>query len=170
MSDFSTQLASALPQDTGSGPEWVKALRQSGAQNFRTHGLPTRKDEAWKYTGLTTMGQNGVQLATGSRSLVSEVSNPKPLAESGCQVDMLDGQFLEQIGNPQPGLTVLPLADALHQGIAGLQTLMESLPGPFALQLLIGSDSYFCNTSSACGNTFSNISHTISSVRHRFND
>ncbi|MDX2428130.1 MAG: Fe-S cluster assembly protein SufD [Xanthomonadales bacterium] len=130
MSDFSTQLASALPEDLGSGPEWVKTLRQGGVQNFRAHGLPTRKDEAWKYTGLGAMGQNGVQLATGSRSLVSEVSNPKPLAESGCQVDMLDGQYLEQIGNPQPGLTVLPLADALQQGIAGLQNLLESLPGP----------------------------------------
>lgn len=130
MSDFSTQLASALPQDTGSGPEWVNALRQNAAENFRTHGLPTRKDEAWKFTGLGTMGQNGVQLATGSSSVVSEGSSPKPLAESECRVDMLDGQFQKQTGNPKPGLTVLPLADALHQGVAGLQNLLESLPGP----------------------------------------
>ena len=130
MSDFSAQLASALPQDLGSGPEWAKTLRLSGLQDFRAHGLPTRKDEAWKYTGLGLISQGDVQLSTGFRTLATDAASPKPLAESACQVCMFDGQFLEQTGKPQPGLTVLPLAEALNIGVAGLQGLLESLPVP----------------------------------------
>ena len=130
MSELSTQLAAALPKEFRSGPDWLRALRQNGAEQFQTHGLPTRKDEAWKYTGLGLLDQSGVKLATGFESLVNGVTNPSPLSESDYQVNMLDGEFLEQIGNQPEGLTVLPMADALHQGVNGLQALLESLADP----------------------------------------
>ena len=63
MSELSTQLAASLPPDPGSGPEWVRALRNSGAEQFRAHGLPDRKDEAWKYTRLGVLENRDIQLA-----------------------------------------------------------------------------------------------------------
>ena len=64
MSELSAQLASVLPEKFGHGPEWLNVLRKNAAAEFRAHGLPTRKDEAWKYTGLGILSQGGVQLAT----------------------------------------------------------------------------------------------------------
>ena len=32
MSELSTQLAAALPDDLGSGPDWLKSLRRAGAE------------------------------------------------------------------------------------------------------------------------------------------
>ena len=56
------------------------------------------------------------------------------------------------------------------QTIKSVETPKHSDDHPFALWLLMSSDSYFFNTSSADGNTFSNISHTINSVKHKLND
>ena len=128
MSELSTQLAAALPQDTGAGPEWVKALRDAGAAQFRAHGLPTRKDEAWKYTGLGLLDQAGVQLATNIEIPDTDSSHPAALAEAEFLINMLDGKVLDQNGNLPAGLTVLPLADALNNEVSGLQALLESLP------------------------------------------
>jgi len=63
MNEFSAQLAADLPQDNRPRPEWVSALRDSAAEQFRVHGLPTRKDEAWKYTGLGALELRGTRLA-----------------------------------------------------------------------------------------------------------
>ena len=129
MSELSAQLAAALPENSAVRPEWLKALRERAAEQFRTHGLPTRKDESWKYTGLSTLDQTGVQLASPAGLTASGVTHPPPLAESGLQLKLLDGQFLEQVGDTPSGVTVLPLAAALDDGVNGLQTLLESLAG-----------------------------------------
>ena len=113
MSELATQLAAALPQDSGPGPEWVKALRNTGAEQFRAHGLPTRKDEAWKYTGLGLLDQREVQLALVTETPASDSLHPAPLVEAGFQVNILDGRVLGLSGELPTGLTILPLADAL---------------------------------------------------------
>jgi len=128
MSELSAQLAAVLPPDSGPGPGWVRALRDNGARQFRKHGLPTRKDEAWKYTGLGVLDQRGVQLAGGTASPVSPSSHPAPLVNTQNQVNMLDGQMLGHDGALPAGVTVVSLADALDQDINGLKTLLESLP------------------------------------------
>jgi len=129
MSELSAQLAAALPENSGVRPGWLKDLRESGAEQFRMHGLPTRKDEAWKYTGLAALDEAGVQLATPSELPLSGGSHPAPLAESALHLWMLDGQILEQAGAMPDGVTVLPLKTALIEGINGLQALLESLSG-----------------------------------------
>ena len=128
MSELSTQLAAALPQDFGSGPDWVKALRGAGAEQFRAHGLPTRKDESWKYTGLGLLDQREIQLALTAETPVSGSTHPAPLVEAAFQVNILDGRILDRNGTPPAGLTVLPLAEALNGEVDGLQALLESLP------------------------------------------
>ncbi|HEY5775876.1 MAG TPA: hypothetical protein VIS57_07315, partial [Xanthomonadales bacterium] len=127
MSELSAQLAAALPDNTGVRPEWLRALRETAARQFRDHGLPTRKSEAWKYTTIGMLDQAGVQLPAASAIPVSHGLNPLPLAESRLQLNLLDGQIMAQIGDVPAGMTVLPLADALGFGVSGLQALLESL-------------------------------------------
>jgi len=127
MSELSAQLAASLPDNSGIRPDWLKALRETGAAQFRAHGLPTRKSEAWKYTALGSLERSGVRLQTKPAFSDAGELTPAPLAESGLRLNMLDGQFLAQTGEVADGLTVLPLADALRSGVGGLQTLLESL-------------------------------------------
>ncbi len=128
MSEWQTQLAAALPKHSGTGPQWLLDLRKSAADKFLVDGLPTRKDETWKYTGLGLLEKTGARLADGFEVQVSGISNPLPLVETEQQVNMLDGEFLEQIGSLPTGLTILPLENALQDDINGLQTLLESAP------------------------------------------
>jgi Fe-S cluster assembly protein SufD len=132
MSELSTQLAAALPTGAGFGPEWLRALRDTGAEQFRKHGLPTRKDEAWKYTGLGMLDQGGLQLALGPGTSTSGSLYSPPLVKAESQINMLDGRMQELKAGLPAGLTVLTLADALENDINGLQALLESLPSGHA--------------------------------------
>lgn len=127
MSELSIALAEALPQQGGDGPEWLASLRRSAAEQFRSFGLPSRKDEAWKYTGLTRLSQGGLQLGSGFESWESGLTNSRPLVDTDIQINMLDGQFLELVGDIPAGLTVLPLTVAIRDNMEGLKELLESL-------------------------------------------
>lgn len=128
MSELSAKLAEALPSNSGVQPQWLKELRETGAEQFRTVGLPTRKSEAWKYTGLGTLAQADVRMVSGFTKPGTDESHPVPLVEATLQFKLLDGKLLTQSGDSPAGLTVLPLADALGMGIDGLQDLLQSLP------------------------------------------
>lgn len=127
MSELSTQLAQSLPPDAGSGPAWVRALRKSGAEQFRRHGLPGRKDEAWKYTRLGRLDKRELLLHADLQAPASSSSHPESLVDAGVQVKMLDGQVAAIAGALPEGLRILSLDDAMEQGVEGLQTLLESL-------------------------------------------
>jgi Fe-S cluster assembly protein SufD len=128
MSELTAQLAAALPKNPGAGPEWLTSIRQSAAEQFRIHGLPTRKDEAWKYTGLGLLGQSELQLEPGSEPMGSGPKFKPPLVKSDFQVNMLNGRVHEQSGKLPAGLSVLSLSDALENGSPDIQALLESLP------------------------------------------
>ena len=130
MSELSTNLAAALPSGQGHGPEWFESLRKAGAEQFRTHGLPNRKNEAWKYTGLGSMDQSGLELSSVfGKGQESAQLIPTPLVERDFRIEMFDGQFQAQVGDLPKGLTVLPLMEALNHGVTGLKQLLESLSG-----------------------------------------
>ncbi len=126
MNEWSAQLAAELPQDTGTHPGWFRALRHAGAEQFRAHGLPTRKDEAWKYTGLAALERRGTQLAQGTEAGISP--DLTRMAEDGYPVGMLDGCMLDAHIELPAGVTLLSLKAALSCGVSGLQALLESLP------------------------------------------
>jgi Fe-S cluster assembly protein SufD len=127
MSELSSQLAAALPENSGVRPEWLKVIRESAADQFRTHGLPTRKDEAWKYTGLGAMDRDSLRLAGSLETPSSGSSAVLPLSDTGVRLKLHDGQILAHDGDLPTGLTVLSLAEALESGVNGLQPLLESL-------------------------------------------
>lgn len=47
-----------VPQHlAGQGVPWMGAARQSAFERYREHGLPTRRDEEWKYTDVAAIGR-----------------------------------------------------------------------------------------------------------------
>ena len=41
----------------GSEPDWLRALRRQGLEEFRSRGFPTTKEEAWKYTNVAPVAR-----------------------------------------------------------------------------------------------------------------
>ena len=128
MNELSARLADALPQEFEGSLDWLSNLRNDGARQFRTHGLPSRKDEAWKYTGLGMLDQSETQLATEGLSTGVTPTLPVPVLEVEQQIAMLDGQMLNVPTGLPEGVTVLSMGEALEQDISGLKLLLESLP------------------------------------------
>jgi Fe-S cluster assembly protein SufD len=126
MTELATQLAADLPQGDARYPVWFGTLRQSAAEQFCTHGLPTRRDEAWKYTGLRRIEESVTRLVIAVESANSAPASP--MVEVEHQITIVDGYMRDSVGDLPPGLTLLPLKDALDQDVAGLQALLESLP------------------------------------------
>lgn len=148
MSDFATQLSADLQAPhlpagpgslSGSGlpdgnlpdwdlPDWVGAVRARGADTFRQHGLPTRKDETWKYTRLGFLVQRNTRLALAGTAQPPAIDWPAPIIEVEQQVRFINGALQPVSTSVQAGLQVLSLRDAVQQDIPGLQKLLESLP------------------------------------------
>jgi Fe-S cluster assembly protein SufD len=126
MNEWSAQLAAELPAGSGTGPDWLLALRHTAAEQFRSYGLPTRKDEDWKYTGLVTLAQHGTQLANGFEPGTAAFATP--VIAIGHQINMLNGRLLESSDELPAGVTLFSLEQALANGVDGLQGLLESLP------------------------------------------
>lgn len=128
MSDFFTHLAEDLPSSAAGLPDWIAALRQQGADNVRQHGLPSRKDETWKYTRLGFLDQRETRLAVAAKFTAAESAWPAAIIEINKQVMLLDGAMQSVSGEWPDGVSVWSLSDAVKQGVAGLQTLLSSLP------------------------------------------
>lgn len=128
MSDFSAHLAEDLPLLPSGSPDWLAALRQQGADNLRQHGLPTRKDESWKYTRLGFLDQRETRLAAAAHASTDESAWPAPIIEINKQLKLRDGALQSVSGDWPEGVNVWSLADAVKQDVAGVQTLLSSLP------------------------------------------
>jgi Fe-S cluster assembly protein SufD len=55
--------ASALEQRPQGGPRWLEDLRSRGAARFATLGIPTVRDEDWRFTNVTALGSIDFALA-----------------------------------------------------------------------------------------------------------
>lgn len=94
---------------------WLKDLRQQSLARFTDLGVPTVKDEEWKYTNLSSVIDQTFDIKTQKE--LSELDQFK----SYCQGDKILVVFvnghlsteLSDFYNLPKGLTVLPLAEAL---------------------------------------------------------
>jgi Fe-S cluster assembly protein SufD len=97
-------------------PAWLHSQRSEAYDLFQKLGLPTTRDEEWKYTSLT-----GIERADLDAS-AAEVSVPALAAIDSfdCayahKLVFVDGRFnpsLSILREPQPGVTLMPLAQAV---------------------------------------------------------
>ncbi len=112
------------------GGESIHRLRRSGIERFGQLGLPTTKNEEWKYTQLSPMaeipfevaGPNGVSAQTVAQVCAGFV---------GIRLVFLNGQFdkhLSSVGGLPPGTRVCGLKSAMQDAPA----LVESHLGRHA--------------------------------------
>jgi Fe-S cluster assembly protein SufD len=95
-------------QEEPNWPLWLRTHKEQAAERFLNQGLPTKKDEDWKYTDLSGLTSHDWQKTTDARSSF-------PSLEPGT-VAFLDGQLQENVSKRLPaGMVVLPIKDALDR-------------------------------------------------------
>ncbi len=113
------------------GPSWLQTLRSAAAGEFRLHGLPGNKDEAWKYTSLRRLEDLNPALGVTEPGAGTSEWIPLLSPATGFGFRFLDGhlQWLEE-EVPQ-GVSMRSLAEALSQAgqeqLNNLRPLLEAV-------------------------------------------
>jgi Fe-S cluster assembly protein SufD len=102
----------ALP---GHGLAWLERTREASLARFAEQGLPTTRQEDWKYTALGPVERREYQLATGAAESVDLAPWRVPGLD-GPSLVFVDGRFvpsLSELDDLPDGLTVSSLGLAL---------------------------------------------------------
>ena len=95
---------------------WLKTLRQASLSRFQEAGIPTVKDEEWKYTNITALTKQKFQLNTAGE-LKERAEFADYCATDKIRVTFLNGRFspeLSELTDIPAGLTVLTLDKAVQ--------------------------------------------------------
>lgn len=118
MSGFLAAQLAAGADATGRWPAWYAARREAARAQVVASGLPTPRDEAWKYTPLKALAARALPVAGAAQADVA-VAVPPALAGVECdRVAVVNGRIrfdLSRLGG-QPGVHVETLAQALARG------------------------------------------------------
>src|SRR5262245_10642451 len=107
----------------GSGPGWLRKLRESGITSFEKLGLPTARNEDWKYTNIgplaATVFERGEPSGNNAKAVAAEAIRALPFVDSAYNhLVFVNGVYLPELsgldGLPA-GVRVESLADAVHR-------------------------------------------------------
>jgi len=112
------------PQE-GSTPGWLQSLRLTAAGQFRAHGLPHRKVEAWKYTPMRAF--EDFELAPAVVGTPDVTGLPTPLCDRAVTVDLVDAVAAALPAALPDGVSVLPLAEGIRRFEDRLRPLFEAV-------------------------------------------
>jgi Fe-S cluster assembly protein SufD len=93
--------------DRAGGP--LRALRRAGWERFAARGLPTTRDEAWRFTNLAPLAQHSFALGRPSRN---GIAGAKGALAPG--LVFVDGHYRADLSATPKGVEVMSLAEALR--------------------------------------------------------
>ena len=119
-------------------PDWIAQLREEGLARFRTLGIPTVKDEEWKYTNLSALA--GHRYALSAKSALSPAQRKDVLARYCGKADVnivfVNGALDKELSNfgkippprgeeslPAAGIEISMLRGALLKDAAALKEI-----------------------------------------------
>lgn len=115
MSDFQRLALDLAARQTG--PEWLGALRQSGAQKWSSSAWPTRKTEDWKYTPLTPL-QSEPPVAWAGQASGDCLDGIEPIDVDATRLVFVNGRFCPEQSDALPaGVVRFADADASQKAI-----------------------------------------------------
>lgn len=121
LTELATPFASMTPE-LGSNLAWLKSLRLKALTQFNSQGLPSKKQEDWKYTSLWEMAQQEFT----HQALTSDVNETQcdelALLEDSHRLVIVDGAFsanLSKLDDLQEGVFIGPLSS--EQGLEQAQ-------------------------------------------------
>lgn len=114
----------AQPQDKAA--DWVRALRETGAEAFARAGMPTPAWEGWQYTHLRALKADKYRYSTAPVKFVL-ADLPQPLFNGGYRVVVVNGQYQQALSSLPSGVEVISFADAAAQKMPGVELYLASV-------------------------------------------
>lgn len=126
----SMRAAAAQLHLPGSGVAWLDAARAEALQAFAARGLPTQKNELWKYTPLRALAQHGYAAGDDEAECRAvDFGRWQLPGADGPRVVFVNGAFrddLSQLDDLPDGVTVQSLAEALAENPEPLRFLLAA--------------------------------------------
>ncbi len=127
---YSTQLDAVLAQANRlaqTGPAWLQTLRARGLEQFNLQGLPTPKNEEWKYTPLRAVSETAWTPGEPGPAVFDQELGS--LSGSPIRIVLVNGRFDRNLSEipAQPGLTAISLRDALTEHADKLEGTLGTL-------------------------------------------
>lgn len=131
MQPFLDQALAGAPGSVGAKVGWLSELRGRGAAIYGDRGLPSRRDEYWRYTSLNELTKTDFELANGAPALDVPPLPHRAVAE------LASYRIVFVNGHLRPDLCVL---DDMPNGvlIAGLGDMIAAAPD--RLQSVLGQN------------------------------
>ena len=116
----------------GSGPEWLRNLRQKGFDNFSRLGFPTarRGNEAWKYTNVARVARTEFSVPASTETLSAEtLRDALPWVENWNTLVFVNGRFSSELSviHDTGGVTVANLSALVESDGAVARQRLGSL-------------------------------------------
>ncbi|HSI42465.1 MAG TPA: Fe-S cluster assembly protein SufD [Xanthobacteraceae bacterium] len=134
-------LIAALERPVAAAGGRLADLRAAAARAFIEHGLPHRRVEEWKYTDLRALMREAAP-AVGPATVAQAEATARAFAEVDARrIVVANGAVVPELSDlaPEPGLTVLPLAQALTEGHPLLSRLGGLLPARYDASLALNT-------------------------------
>ena len=123
----------ALNGANGSGPAWLRTLRNRSLETFSEIGLPTarRGNERWKYTNVAPIARTAFRYAaTAGDPDPDEVRRAVPWHQDWLNLVFVDGHYSESLSTvrgPGDGVQVRSLAEAVASNGQVVEEHLSSL-------------------------------------------
>jgi len=117
--------AAALRDDKA--PQWIKALRATGAESFTATALPAPGWEGWQYTNLRPLQEGRFVY---NPAAVTPANLPAPLLADSYRIVLVNGQLQKDLSVLPAGLTLTALMD-LAEAEEELVTVGDLAASPF---------------------------------------
>ena len=139
---FATDFEAFAANGGAAGPSWLLPMRREAFERFLAEGIPTPRNEDWKFTNVTPLADRPVRIAGEGRALQPRDLRPFEFAgETWSELVFLNGRFqasLSRVGTLPEGVILTSMAEALakhpdlvHQHLGG-----ESHDGSIAFTAL----------------------------------
>ncbi|HEV8439402.1 MAG TPA: Fe-S cluster assembly protein SufD [Methylomirabilota bacterium] len=101
------------------GPSWLRDVRRAAIGRFAERGLPTRRDEEWKYTSIAPIAETPFDLGADRTDdeLTEEMIAPFCLSPEWRRLVFVNGRYcakLSTVGSLPRGVRIESLGEALY--------------------------------------------------------
>ena len=117
VAEKTTPFMTALEGRPQGGPRWLEDLRSRGAARFSALGLPTVRDEDWRFTNVVAAGRDRLRAARSRFPAPPSACTASPTPTRRCRLVVVNGRFDTTLSRDQglpAGVHVGSLAAALN--------------------------------------------------------